>query len=141
MTESNALAVCHECDWVAAMPYLQEGEAALCPRCGHRLSERQRLGTQREIAWGVSALITLVIALSFEFISFNTSGITHSIVFIDSALALFNYDYVLLGALVFATTALLPALYILILLYLNTGLSLGRELPGMGALALLLRPI
>lgn len=142
MSETHTLAVCHECDWVAAMPsYLEQGEAALCPRCGHRLVERQRIGTQREIAWGVSALITLVIALSFEFISFNTSGITHSIVLIDASLALFSYDYALLGAVVFLTTVLLPGLFIAIILYLNTGLSLRREWPGMGALALLLRPM
>ena len=141
MSEFRTLAVCHECDWVADMPHLQEGEAALCPRCEHRLCERRSVGTQSEIAWGVGALFMLVLAMSFEFISFSTSGISHSIVFADTALALFNYDYAFLGALVFATTVFLPALYLLIILYIDTGLALKRELPGMGALALLLRPI
>lgn len=141
MTDSAALAVCHECDWVAALPPLARGEAAVCPRCGHQLAERHSVGTEVEIAWGLAALVALVIALSFEFISFETSGITHSIVLGDTALALFHYDYMFLGGLVLATTVLLPAIYLLIILYLDTGLALGRELPGSGALASILRPI
>lgn len=138
---SNSLAVCHECDWVAAVPHLSWGEAAQCPRCNHKLVQRQHVGTQAEIAWGLGALLALVVALSFEFVSFETSGISHRIVFVDTALALFNYDYVVLGALVFTTTVLLPAIYLSIILYLDIGLALGREFPGTGALASLLRPI
>ena len=135
------LALCHECDWVSVMPTLAVGDAALCPRCGHRLAERHAVGTQAELAWGLAALITLLIALGAEFVSFETSGIANAMTITDAAGALLGRDYVLLAALVLATTVILPALFLLVLLYLNAGLALGRELPASGALALVLRPV
>ncbi|MEC8937063.1 MAG: paraquat-inducible protein A, partial [Pseudomonadota bacterium] len=39
-TQRRRLRACHECDWVSALPPLNSGEKATCPRCSHVLVKR-----------------------------------------------------------------------------------------------------
>lgn len=124
------LSVCHQCDWVCHLPELQAGERALCPRCEYSLLSEKQFSVQSEAAWAVTAIIMLILALCFEFIRFEVSGISHSIVFIDTVRVLFNHDFPALGALVFLTTVLLPSLYLITILYLDVATAIKRNLPG-----------
>ncbi len=133
--------ICHQCDWVSDIPPLERGDVVSCPRCGYKLFKKEPLSVQNEIAWSVAALVVLVVALSFEFISFEVSGIKHSIVFVDTVRVLFNFDYVFLGILVFLTTVILPSIYLLIILYLDIGIALEIKFPGTLALARTIRSI
>lgn len=136
------LAICPACDWVMRLPALAEGEAAYCPRCErHVLTRGRRYSRQAEIALSLTTLILLMLALPFEFLGFEVRGSEHSIVLLDTVVALLDEQYLFVGTLVILTTVLLPALYLSIMLYLSTSLALGRSLPAAPALAHLLRPI
>lgn len=135
------LAVCPACDWVMRLPGLAPGESAHCPRCERRVAAGRRDGHQAEIALSVACLILLAMALPFDFLGFETRGADRDIVLLDTAAALFDYRYVFLGALVAATTVVLPALYLSIALYLSAGLALDRPLPWAHLLGHVLQPI
>ncbi|ADJ29569.1 paraquat-inducible protein A [Nitrosococcus watsonii] len=121
------LAVCHHCDWVMTLPRLRPGETACCPRCGHKLPGQQHTSIQNQLAWASAALIMLTAAIAFPFVSFEVQGIKHTIIVADTALALFDYDFPFLGLIVLTTTILLPATYLLVLLYLHGVLASGRR--------------
>lgn len=123
------------------MPPLDDGESALCPRCGTHLHARRDHGPETMVAWAIATLLALVIALSFRFLWFEAQGIEHSIMLFDAALALAAEHYALLAVLVALTTVVLPVIYLLGMLYLSTCVALDRELPGARVMAHLLRPI
>lgn len=122
-----ALAICHDCDWVMTVPPLQTGESACCPRCGHTADSRSKLHHHHPIAWASAALIMLMAAVSFPFVSFEVQGVTHTIVVSDTAQTLFSYEFPFLGLLVLATTILLPTLYLLAAIHLHVALALNRR--------------
>lgn len=135
------LVVCQICDWVARLPALSVHESAYCPRCGTRLHTRGHDDQQRTVAWALATLVTLAIALSFQFLWFETSGVAHAMVLFDSVLALAAEDYPLLAGLVALTTVILPGLYLVAVLAVSLSVAADRELPGARAAAHLLRPI
>ena len=93
------------------------------------------------MAWALAALIALGLVFVFDFLSFSTRGVGHTMAFADAAGSLFADDYIALGLLFLATTAILPGLYLAAVLYLYAGQSFGARLPGARVIARTLRPL
>lgn len=122
------LRACQECDWVVALPGLRPGEVAVCPRCQHTLVKRHFRPVQRSMALAISALMALVLAVSFPFVSFSALGIGQKIQLTQTATQLLSFDQPLIAILVSLTIVILPATYLLGVIWLQTGLLLNKPL-------------
>jgi paraquat-inducible protein A len=123
------------------LPPRAPGESAHCPRCQHHVAAPAQRDVQRTVAWALAAAVMLGLVFAFDFLSFSTRGISHSMSFLDAAQSLLGYDYPLLAVLLLATTVGLPALYLAAIIYLSLGVGRGARLPGAIPIARLLRPL
>ncbi|HET8807418.1 MAG TPA: paraquat-inducible protein A [Methylophaga sp.] len=121
-TSRRRLRACQECDWVIALPALRPGEIAVCPRCHHTLVRRHYRPVQRSMALALSALLALVLSVSFPFVSFTFFGIGKQIELSQTATQLLSFDQPLIAILVALTIVILPAIYLLGVIWLQTGL-------------------
>ncbi|HSH47067.1 MAG TPA: paraquat-inducible protein A [Halomonas sp.] len=123
------LRACHQCDWLMALPPLASGEQALCPRCGHVEVTRHRYPAQRSMALAIAALLLLVLALGFPFLAFSASGVGNRIELLQASTLLIGFHEPAVAVAVLLTTIVLPALYLLGVIWLQAGLLAGRTLP------------
>lgn len=112
------IALCSECDWVMQIPPRKLGEAAHCPRCHHHVVDAPQRDLQRPLAWALATLIMLGLVFAFDFLSFSTQGVGHTMAFTDAAVSLAGYHYLSLAVLLVLTTVGFPALYLCTLVYL-----------------------
>lgn len=113
---------------MVALPPLRPGEVAVCPICQHTLVKRHFRPVQRSMALALSALLALVFAVSFPFVSFAASGIGQQIELSQTATALLSFDQPLVAILVALTIVILPTVYLLGVIWLQSGLLRGRPL-------------
>ncbi|HEY0907149.1 MAG TPA: paraquat-inducible protein A [Methylophilus sp.] len=111
-TKWRRLRACSACDMISAIPVLRPGEHACCPRCGHVLARRHLHPVQRSIALAISALLSLLIAITFPFISMDTNGLDTQIVLPQTAATLLDVHQPLVAIIVASTAIVLPALYL-----------------------------
>ena len=128
-TQRRRLRACHECDWVSALPPLNSGEKASCPRCSHVLVKRHRYPAQRSMALAIASLVALMLAVSFPFISFTVSGVSNRIELTQTATTLIGFHQPVVAIAVIMTIVVLPAVYLLGVLWLQFGLLRDRPLP------------
>ncbi|WP_083941915.1 paraquat-inducible protein A [Salinicola socius] len=123
------LRACQECDLLVALPPLHPGQRASCPRCDHTLSHRHFRPAERSLAFAISALIALLAALCFPFISFESRGVSNAIQLADTSASLVALHEPFVGILVLLTVIVLPAVYLLAVIWLHLGLLQRRPLP------------
>ncbi len=111
------------------MPPLHPGQRASCPRCDHTLSHRHFRPAERSLAFAISALIALLAALCFPFISFESRGVSNAIQLADTSASLVALHEPFVGILVLLTVIVLPAVYLLAVIWLHLGLLQRRPLP------------
>jgi len=128
-TQRRRLRACHECDWVSALPPLNSGEKASCPRCSHVLVKRHRYPAQRSMALAIASLVALMLAVSFPFISFTVSGVSNRIELTQTATTLIGFHQPVVAIAVIMTIVVLPAVYLLGVLWLQFGLLRDRPMP------------
>jgi len=133
--------LCRECDQLMTLPARAPGQSAHCSRCHHHVAPAAQRDIQKTLAWALAAAIMLALVFAFDFLSFSTRGIGHTMSFVDAAGSLLDYDYPSLAILLLATTVGLPAFYLFVLIYLCVGVRAGTRLPGAIALARMLRPL
>ncbi|SDK35094.1 paraquat-inducible protein A [Methylophilus rhizosphaerae] len=107
------LRACSACDMVSAIPVLRPGEHASCPQCGHVLARRHLHPVQRSIALATSALLSLLIAIAFPFISMDTNGLDTQIELPQTAVTLVDVQQPMVALIVSCTAIILPALYLI----------------------------
>ncbi|HIF9341264.1 TPA: PqiA/YebS family transporter subunit [Photobacterium damselae] len=113
------LIACEECGLVVDIPDISNGQKASCPRCGHTLLKKINNPYQKLIAYGIACLIMLVLSVSFPFMSFSVQGLTHEITLANAAEMLRHFDNGILSALFTGFVLVLPAFYVLAIMYLN----------------------
>ncbi|TVP46823.1 MAG: paraquat-inducible protein A [Halomonas sp.] len=128
-TQRRRLRACHECDWVSALPPLNSGEKASCPRCSHVLVKRNRFPAQRSMALAIAALTALLLAISFPFISFSVGGVGNRIELSQTATTLIGFHQPLVAIAVIMTIVVLPAVYLVGVIWLQFGLLQNRPMP------------
>lgn len=113
---------------MVALPSLRPGEAAVCPRCEHKIAHRHYRPVQRSMALALSAIVALVIALLFPLVSFSALGIKQSILLSHTITQSLSFDQPLVALLVGLTIVVLPTLYLLSVIWLQAGLLLAKPL-------------
>ena len=71
VTTTGSQMACHECDLLTAVPALEAGQKAYCPRCNYLLAAHRPHALTMVFAFGVSGLVFLLLSTAFPFLGFN----------------------------------------------------------------------
>lgn len=138
---TETLIACHECDAVYRREPLPPRATASCRRCGAFLYRHSRNSLDRSLALHLTALILLIIANTFPFLSVRAIGRTEENLLLTASLALFDAGMGELGLVVFLTSIAFPFITIIGMLYLLIGVRLGQVPPGIGQVYRLVRAL
>lgn len=128
-TPDAELALCPHCDLLQYLPALAEGEEAHCTRCQYPLDARQREPVLRPALYAGSALLMLLLANLFPFVSMAIAGNRSEIHFFDTSAVLFGEYQQALAILVWLFIQAVPAFCMLAVIYLKVGMK--YRLPAM----------
>ena len=120
---------CEECDLLIAVPDIQEGERALCPRCGHTLTQRPRQGFERALAFAVAGCVFFGISLAFPFLTLANGGIENVMTLLEASAAIYREQDPILAAIVFVAIIALPIALLVAIIALVAPLVLGVPAP------------
>ncbi|KAB0290003.1 paraquat-inducible protein A [Vibrio fortis] len=108
---------CHECGLVSQFEDLPAGSEASCPRCAHTLSSVGHHKQQGVIAYALASLITLIMSLTFPYMSFSVQGISQQITLYQAVDMMNRMDNSLIALLLFLAVILLPAYFLVLSLW------------------------
>jgi paraquat-inducible protein A len=131
----NGEIACHGCDLLVNVAALKHGESASCPRCGHFLTKLRTDAYSRVLAYTVSGLILLVLANSFSFLSFAASGLESVITLRQTPGAVWDYGMPEVAIMVAAFIIIIPAVILVLLLFLCLPLERGLYRPWLAPVA------
>lgn len=117
--ESPTLAACPVCGLVQDAGQPAAGEAAVCPRCGAEVERRKRDSARRTLAFSLAALICYVPANLYPLVVVYHGGQRSDVTLWTSVRELFHQGQWGVGALVFTTSMLTPAVKLASLLLLS----------------------
>jgi paraquat-inducible protein A len=120
------LIACHECDLLLREIPLPQGGVARCGRCGAELYRSHPDSFERTLALTAGAIVLFAIANAFPLVGLKLQGQVIQTTLYHTVQTLWNEDMKSVGALVFVTTMLMPALELLALTYLLLPLRLGH---------------
>lgn len=129
MMETNGVIACHACDLLVDVRELKVGQRASCPRCGHFLTRVRPDAHSKVLSYSVAALIALVIANAFPFLSFASSGLESVMTLPQTPGMLWDYGLPAVSILVAAFIIFIPAAVLVLLLLLCLPLHGGRWRP------------
>jgi paraquat-inducible protein A len=124
-----ALTACHECDLLQREPILPPGGVACCPRCNAVLFRDIPDSIDRGLAYALGAAILFIVANIFPIVGLEVQGTLNATSLYGAVEKIWDNDMKGVAALVFATTILIPAVEISLMLYVLLPLKFGR-LPG-----------
>ena len=122
----NNLIACHGCDLLVDVGEIENDSRAECPRCGHFLTRYQQDAMSRVLAYSLSAIVMLLLANLFSFLSFSSSGLESVMTLGSTPGALLEFDMPLLAAMVAAFIIYIPAVILALLVSISVPLLLGR---------------
>ena len=128
---SIALVSCKHCDLLLRESDLKTGKKAHCPQCDAVLFRSQPYGLQVSLVFALTSAALFLTANLFPIVTISADGLFNSTTLIGAALRLTQDGIVSVAALVFITTFLMPALHILMLIYLLLPLHLGHIPPAL----------
>jgi paraquat-inducible protein A len=118
---------CPSCDHLFDMSVLHDGHKARCSRCNHFLSIYRRESFVRVQAFSLAALVFLVLACTFPFLSFRSSGLESVMTLPQTIVELYLNGMWDLALLVASFIVVIPALLLVLLFVLATGITQGRH--------------
>ena len=121
---------CHECDLLVDVPELEPNEKSYCPRCSYLLAANRPHAQPKMFAYAVTALVFLLLANVFPFLSLEARGQSQTVTLIQSIGVLFENDYPFLSAIVFAAIVGVPAVLLLGVIYVSVAIRMQQPLPG-----------
>ena len=133
VTTAGSRMACHECDLLTAVPALQAGQKAYCPRCNYLLAANRPHALTMVFAFAVSGLVFLLLSTAFPFLGFSASGQERTVTLLQSILILVTEDLPSLAAIIFAAIVLIPAAFLTGAIYVSGALNMHRLLPGTAA--------
>jgi len=122
---------CGHCDLLMDAPKISEGQFAMCPRCGHKISRLRPKLMSQLTAFSLTALILLGLANLFSFITLNLNGNISEITLWQSAFDLYFAQYKYLAVIVFMVITVLPAIVIGLLLFFIAMIKLNIRWQGL----------
>ena len=126
-TSSESLIACHDCDLLYSMVPLSHGASANCLRCGAVLYREKGNGLDRTLAFTVTGLVLFVFANVYPLMTFELEGRSQANRLISGVFDLYSQGMWELASLVFLTSILAPAVYLLGMLYVLLPLRLDRQ--------------
>ncbi len=120
---------CHFCDTLHDAPALKEGTAANCSRCGAVIYQNRPASLVRATAFSSAALILMVLAHCFPFLTMDAAGQRRDLTLANTATALIHADAPILGVSVIVFTIVCPMMLITGILYTCTPLIFGHTGP------------
>jgi paraquat-inducible protein A len=123
------LTACHECDLLQREPILPPGGVACCRRCNAVLYRDIPDSIDRGLAYALGAAILFIVANIFPIVGLEVQGTLNATSLYGAVEKIWDNDMKGVAALVFATTILIPAVEISLMLYVLLPLKFGR-LPG-----------
>ena len=126
---------CHSCDLLVHVGTLRHGESASCPRCGCFLTRYRDDAYQRILAFASAGLIFLVLANSYSFLSFSSTGMESVMTLRETPGALWDNDMPGIAMLVTAFIIVIPAGVLLLMLALGSALIQGIYHPWLAPIA------
>jgi len=131
---SDALA-CHSCDLLVHVGTLRHGDSASCPRCGCFLTRYRADAYLRILAFASAGLIFLILANSYPFLSFSSSGLESVITLRETPGALWTNDMPGVALLVTTFIIIIPAAILVLMLVLSIPLNQGLYHPWLAPVA------
>lgn len=125
---------CHDCDKLQRVPPLAPGGAAECSRCGSVLFAYKPHGFERALVLYLAALIFLVIANTFPFLTLKAQGQVQSSLLLSGAIDIYRDGMPEIGIAVIVFVLGVPLLKIVIGLLVVGPLAFGRRIRGANAL-------
>lgn len=110
--------LCSQCDMLVALPTLQHGHRAACPRCGTTLTTEWQEPRQRPTAYALVALFMLLLSNLFPFVNMQVAGISSEVTLLEIPSVMFSEDYASLGTLFLLFVQLVPAFCLITILLL-----------------------
>jgi len=126
---------CRSCDLLVHVGMLRHGESASCPRCGCFLTRYRDDAYQRMLAFASAGLIFLVLANSYSFLSFSSTGMESVMTLRETPGALWDNDMPGVAMLVTAFIIVIPAGVLLLMLALGSALIQGIYHPWLAPIA------
>jgi len=123
------LTACHECDELHRIPGLVPGATAHCHVCGAVLARNPKGGLDRTIALYITALILLLLANIFPFLTLEIGGRREISTLFGASQAMYNAGMGELAIVVFLTSILAPALMMISGLYVLMAVRFRLPLP------------
>ncbi len=133
-TSVGRLVRCHDCDLLQHVGALTSGAVARCSRCGATLFACRSQGFERAFILYLSALILLLVANAFPFLTLSVQGHNQSSHLISGAIALWHDGMWEVATAVVLFVILFPLGKILIGLSVVGPLAFGHRLPGASAI-------
>jgi paraquat-inducible protein A len=130
VTTAGSQMVCHECDLLIAVPALEIGQKAYCPRCNYLLAANRPHALTMVFAFAVSGLVFLLLSTAFPFLGFSASGQERTVTLLQSIAILVTEDLPSLAVIVFASIILIPGAFLIGAVYVSSALKINRPLPG-----------
>lgn len=117
--EQGHYILCHHCDLLVTLPYVQDEHKSVCPRCGSLLTKYQKNSQWHTFIYALCALLMYSIAMAFLFINIRVFGVLNTITIgaIPDVLYFDNYGYL---SLLFALFVLILPLVMMIALLILT---------------------
>ncbi|WP_340611066.1 membrane integrity-associated transporter subunit PqiA [Xenorhabdus bharatensis] len=126
--QHDRLVLCHQCDMLVALPDLEEGKKAVCPRCDTLLTAKWKEPRNQPTGYAVSALFMLFLACLFPFVSMNVAGIVSEITLTEIPKTMFSEDYSSLAVFFLIFVQLVPAFCMLSIILLCQNIKMALRL-------------
>lgn len=127
-SDAGTWVLCPQCDLACRLPALSTGKKAVCPRCHSTLSMRWPDPRVRPTVYGISALLMLVLANLFPFISMHVAGINSEISLTRIPDIMVSDDFSALAFLFLMLVQVIPACCLVILLLLVNRIKMPHSL-------------
>ncbi len=111
---------CPECDLLVTHHELSPGERAACPRCGFVLTVCYADPEIRALSFAIAAIVFLAVALSYPFLTINSSGIESAVTLLQVVWYLADYGANTVAVLVFFIIVLIPAIMLTAIILLSS---------------------
>jgi paraquat-inducible protein A len=139
--QSMPLIACHECDLLQREVPLSPRGVARCRRCGATLYRNSPDSLDRTLAFAIAALILYFIANLFPIIGIELQGNQSSMNLYESVQSLWDQEMKSISLIVFITTILIPAVELVMMIYLLLPLKFRYVPPGVALILRILQGI
>lgn len=123
--DASKSVTCRHCGLNTLVPILSPKQKAHCPRCDHILTSFTSNWIDKVLALSLSAMLLLILSLSFYFLSFDVNGMKTSVTLISVVDSMEDQGYLALAVLIFILCIILPIGVISMLLFWMLAIKFG----------------